>query len=235
MGHPFSAVSSLISTRKHKSIPGRGLCLCSTVHRVYILLYRRRLHPHDCSGFSRKFPIILLFVILFYLFFSPRFLPQFLPPCLFPPPLQCYVVAYFVENQRNSPILGGGKEEDKESWSSANPSEGFSSKELDPVEAHRHEFDITVKYIRREIRDLTDRDRETFFNAMSIMQRVPSAVGRQIYGDKYYSKDYFNRLHLYYGEWLGACVRGWVGGWACVLEGRGGGAQGVAICRPRLA
>eukprot|EP00904_Undaria_pinnatifida_P005044 jgi/Undpi1/166/HiC_scaffold_1.g00163.m1 len=112
---------------------------------------------------------------------------------------RCYVVAYFVENQRNSPILGGGKEEDKESWSSANPSEGFSSKELDPVEAHRHEFDITVKYIRREIRDLTDRDRETFFNAMSIMQRVPSAVGRQIYGDKYYSKDYFNRLHLYYG------------------------------------
>ncbi|CAM9505077.1 unnamed protein product, partial [Laminaria digitata] len=60
-------------------------------------------------------------------------------------------------------------------------------------------FDVTVKYVRREIRDLTDRDRETFFNAMAVMQRVPSAVGRQVYGDKYYSKDYFNRMHLYYG------------------------------------
>ncbi|CAN0194709.1 unnamed protein product, partial [Ectocarpus sp. 12 AP-2014] len=60
------------------------------------------------------------------------------------------------------------------------------------------EFEVTVKCVRREIRDLTDRDRETFFNAVSVLQRVPSAVGREIYGDKYYSADYFNRLHLYY-------------------------------------
>ncbi|CAM9492440.1 unnamed protein product, partial [Laminaria digitata] len=46
------------------------------------------------------------------------------------------------------------------------------------------------------MRSLTDRDRETFFNAVSVMQRVPSAVGRQVYGDRYYSKDYFNRMHL---------------------------------------
>ncbi|CAN0097768.1 unnamed protein product [Ectocarpus sp. 6 AP-2014] len=46
---------------------------------------------------------------------------------------------------------------------------------------------------------MTDRDRETFFNAVSIMQRVPSAVGQQVYGSKYYSKDFFNRIHLYYG------------------------------------
>lgn len=66
----------------------------------------------------------------------------------------------------------------------------------DPV---THSFEVTVKYVRREIRDLTDRDRETFFNAVSVLQRVPSAVGREIYGDKFYSKDYFNRLHLHYG------------------------------------
>ncbi|CAN0373793.1 unnamed protein product, partial [Ectocarpus fasciculatus] len=64
-----------------------------------------------------------------------------------------------------------------------------------------HDFEMAVKYVRREIRDLTDRDRETFFNAVSVLQRVPSAVGREIYGDKYYSKDYFNRLHLLYGVW----------------------------------
>eukprot|EP00903_Cladosiphon_okamuranus_P022443 g20643.t1 len=62
-----------------------------------------------------------------------------------------------------------------------------------------HDFEVNVKYVRREIRDLTDRDRETFFNAVSVLQRVPSAVGREVYGNKYYSKDFFNRLHLHYG------------------------------------
>ena len=65
---------------------------------------------------------------------------------------------------------------------------------------NRLDFVVTVKYVRREIRTLTDQDRETFFNAVSVMQRVPSAVGQMVYGAKYYSKDYFNRLHLYYGE-----------------------------------
>ncbi len=70
-----------------------------------------------------------------------------------------------------------------------------------------YEYTVTVKYVRREIRDLTDRDRETYFNAVSVLQRVPSAVGRAVYGDKYYSKDYFNRIHLYYGKLKG----GWRG------------------------
>ncbi|CAM9975327.1 unnamed protein product [Ectocarpus fasciculatus] len=68
---------------------------------------------------------------------------------------------------------------------------------MDPVNTLN--FVVVVKYVRREIRTLTDRDRETFFNAVSIMQRVPSAVGQEVYGSKYYSKDYFNRMHLYYG------------------------------------
>ena len=67
---------------------------------------------------------------------------------------------------------------------------------LEPITT---EFTVAVKYVRREIRSLADRDREVFFNAMSVMQRVPSAVGRAIYGRKYYSKDHFNRMHLYYG------------------------------------
>ena len=65
--------------------------------------------------------------------------------------------------------------------------------------AAQYSFTVTVKYVRREIRSLMDRDREKFFNAVSVLQRVPSAVGQQVYGKKYYSKDYFNRLHLYYG------------------------------------
>jgi hypothetical protein len=74
---------------------------------------------------------------------------------------------------------------------------------------------VIVKYVRREIRTLFDRDREALFNAVSIMQHVPTHIGKQltmlrfsltfvslgqqIYGKKYYSKDYFNRIHLYYG------------------------------------
>lgn len=71
-----------------------------------------------------------------------------------------------------------------------------------------YEFVVHVKYVRRELRKLSDRDREAFFNAVSVMQRVPSAVGRLLYGDKYYSKDYMNRLHMYYGE-LEADLRMW--------------------------
>lgn len=59
--------------------------------------------------------------------------------------------------------------------------------------------DVMVKYVRREIRTLTDRDRETFFQGVMIMQRVPTEVGKTIFGDSYYSKDYFNRLHVNYG------------------------------------
>lgn len=86
------------------------------------------------------------------------------------------------------------------------PKEGSSEDEgiipEDAVEeiVAEHHFTVVVKYIRREIRSMTDRDREMFFNAVSVLQRVPSAVGQEVYGEKYYSKDFFNRLHLYYGR-----------------------------------
>lgn len=101
--------------------------------------------------------------------------------------LQCSVTAYFHAKEQDASNTFGNPESDTD----------FTRPP--PIELHRHEFDLTVKYVRREIRDLTDRDREMFFNAMAVMQRVPSAVGRQVYGHKYYSKDYFNRLHLHYG------------------------------------
>lgn len=56
-----------------------------------------------------------------------------------------------------------------------------------------------VKFVRREIRSLTDVDREKFFNAVHILARVPTEVGQKMYGAEYKSKDYFNRVHLYYG------------------------------------
>jgi len=60
-------------------------------------------------------------------------------------------------------------------------------------------FEVMVKYVRREIRSLTDYDREAYFTAVSMLQRIPTHVGQKVWGPKYKSKDYFNRLHLYYG------------------------------------
>lgn len=68
------------------------------------------------------------------------------------------------------------------------------------IVAGPYEFTVQVKYVRREIRSLTDQDREMFFNAVAVLQRVPSSVGQAVYGSNYYSKDYLTRLHLYYGE-----------------------------------
>jgi hypothetical protein len=65
------------------------------------------------------------------------------------------------------------------------------------------EITVRVKYVRREIRKLLDSDREAFFNAIAVLQRVPTKVGQRLYGSKYLSKDYLVRLHLYYGGMAG--------------------------------
>ncbi|CAN0026061.1 unnamed protein product, partial [Hapterophycus canaliculatus] len=41
------------------------------------------------------------------------------------------------------------------------------------------------QYVRREIRSLTDADREAFFNAMEKLYRLPAAEGNKLYGDEY--------------------------------------------------
>lgn len=72
--------------------------------------------------------------------------------------------------------------------------------EEEAIVAGPYEFQVQVKYVRRELRSLTDQDREMFFNAVAVLQRVPSAVGQEVYGSNYYSKDFMTRLHLYYGR-----------------------------------
>lgn len=110
---------------------------------------------------------------------------------------QCSVTAYS-ENPPSAEVDGTRRKAgvlEENSYSSENPSKKrFSTPVLS------HEFTVHVKYVRRELRNLTDRDREAFFNALSVIQRVPSAVGRVLFGEKYFSKDYMNRLHIYYGE-----------------------------------
>lgn len=42
-----------------------------------------------------------------------------------------------------------------------------------------------LQYVRREIRQLTDKDRETFFDTMETLYRLPTAEGNNRYGDDY--------------------------------------------------
>ena len=67
------------------------------------------------------------------------------------------------------------------------------------VQVSEGQKEVMCKYVRREIRALLAQDRVAFFQAVAIMQRVPTAVGQALYGKNYHSKDYFNRIHLYFG------------------------------------
>jgi len=54
---------------------------------------------------------------------------------------------------------------------------------------------IIVKYVRREIRNLLDEDREAFLDALEIMVKLPEEEGKEKYGPEYHSIDYFVALH----------------------------------------
>ncbi|CAN0120597.1 unnamed protein product [Pylaiella littoralis] len=55
---------------------------------------------------------------------------------------------------------------------------------------------VMVKYVRREIRQLTDRDREAFFDTMETIYRLPTAEGNARYGDEYKGIEFFVQMHL---------------------------------------
>lgn len=55
---------------------------------------------------------------------------------------------------------------------------------------------IMVKYVRREIRQLTVRDREDFFDTMETLYRLPTAEGQHLYGDDYQGINFFVQMHL---------------------------------------
>lgn len=59
--------------------------------------------------------------------------------------------------------------------------------------------EVMNKYVRREIRSLVEQDRIAFFQAINIIFRVPTQAGKAIYGSNYRSRDFFTRIHLYFG------------------------------------
>ena len=57
-------------------------------------------------------------------------------------------------------------------------------------------FTVANKYIRREIRDLSDSDLTTFFDALKTLYEVNQSVGEALYGSKYASAEMLTWYHL---------------------------------------
>ena len=57
-------------------------------------------------------------------------------------------------------------------------------------------FTLAVKYVRREIRTLSDSDREKVFDAMLTLYQTNQTYGEELYGSKYMSMETFMYYHL---------------------------------------
>ena len=58
-------------------------------------------------------------------------------------------------------------------------------------------FVVNVKYVRRELRDLSTDDRERYFSAMQALYFTEQTTGAQLYGEDFRNADWFVRMHLY--------------------------------------
>ena len=59
-----------------------------------------------------------------------------------------------------------------------------------------YSFTVAVKYVRREIRALTDDDRTKVMNALYLMYTVDEVPGKVTYGDKFNTAEYYAYKHL---------------------------------------
>ena len=64
------------------------------------------------------------------------------------------------------------------------------------VEVASAEFTMAVKYVRREIRSLTEDDRNMFLQTLRLLYDVSTDDGRALYGDKYLSAETLLFRHL---------------------------------------
>mmetsp|Transcript_103653 Transcript_103653/g.297777 ORF Transcript_103653/g.297777 Transcript_103653/m.297777 type:complete len:715 (+) Transcript_103653:82-2226(+) len=61
---------------------------------------------------------------------------------------------------------------------------------------HTTEEEVECIYIRRELRDLSDMDLDSFLDAFQIMTEVTSSDGKAIYGSNFHHLDHFVQMHL---------------------------------------
>ena len=55
---------------------------------------------------------------------------------------------------------------------------------------------LSVLYVRREVRDLSDEDREAFISAMLVLYTTNMADGVELYGSNFKNSHYFTQIHL---------------------------------------
>ena len=55
---------------------------------------------------------------------------------------------------------------------------------------------VDVYYVRREMRELTDADRDRYLDTFLLLSKVSGEEGRAKYGEHYHDLDYFVALHL---------------------------------------
>jgi len=58
------------------------------------------------------------------------------------------------------------------------------------------EFSIMLKYVRREIRSLTESDRKAYFDALYTMYTTDDVTGQSLYGEKFHSAAWYSHAHL---------------------------------------
>ena len=68
---------------------------------------------------------------------------------------------------------------------------------VDPATPGTASFEVTVKYVRRELRDLNDADRRAYFDALNVIYTVGQEDGEAKYGSDYRSSGWLVREHLY--------------------------------------
>lgn len=61
---------------------------------------------------------------------------------------------------------------------------------------HSQEISVAVKYVRREIRSLTDKDREAVLSALHKMYSLSQEEGRNLYGNAFLSAETILLTHL---------------------------------------
>lgn len=61
----------------------------------------------------------------------------------------------------------------------------------------RHDFTVMARYVRREIRDLSEEDRKEYFDALSVVYRTSQDEGVVLYGENFRSAAWLVREHLY--------------------------------------
>ena len=59
-----------------------------------------------------------------------------------------------------------------------------------------YEFTVYCKYVRRELRSLSSKDREDFLAAMRVLWDTETSAGKAWYGDAYRGIEYFAQKHL---------------------------------------